>query len=739
MEQYQPALRFMEYGYIQHYRVFDFVSIGFVSKLFNMDPMSFIWASSFLNSALFSIGLYLLSYAIFRKRTVGILSVLIGSFLNTNVFRDIPLLFRSNVFMYIFLPFILYLSLLRFNPKNYKSKEVLATLSLAGTFTLIYVYLLNSQVWLNFVPKNVEFVAEWRSHVWLPMILVTSFPAWIYISYCGSIVIKKNSFMGDNLSFLVLASLFFISFMNQEYLSFILFTYIFIFFYNLTGDKKGKNVTYIIILFEFFYILFEYWSGNFLFNNQIFKILYSMLNIGPPIEVPFSFYKRFRWIFEINLTPLLRILLLLCIIILLMTRKREDILTLSLLSTAIFLYLFPEEYAYRFFKEVTVSMALVMSAGTVHLVEILLNIERARFNCRFLKLEILLSSLLAVLLLPNLIVPIYERYYVSHLGNYLVSEDEFIAAKWIRENLPVNILVISDYSTMQLLGPLANKMLPTPRSYLFDALPPSHQQTVIYIKNLLLPTLYNVSLWNLTEKKFWQLYAFGNGEYGLNLQIENQSLRITAGKGIYKCVGIRHVFNTPQNWSNVAYIYLYWYGKNTGTKWQIVISAPDDLNWFGFDFKDDFLGWKLILVPLNAFYKVGKPDRKQVSYIAIRSFNPSFNESWYLGEVGVSYLAELRINKNDITNLIKRMDTTDIRFSEVVNLPWKESSIIIVLTARTVKWLETPGIKQLDLPVDEPVDQRYLKVFLQSNRLELLYSLNSKIFIFKIKSEEKNG
>ena len=41
-EQYQPALRFMEFGYLQHYRVYDFVSLGVASQLFNIDPLSFI-------------------------------------------------------------------------------------------------------------------------------------------------------------------------------------------------------------------------------------------------------------------------------------------------------------------------------------------------------------------------------------------------------------------------------------------------------------------------------------------------------------------------------------------------------------------------------------------------------------------------------------------------------------------------------------------------------------------------
>ena len=65
-EQTQPALRFMEYGYLQHPRVYDYVSLGVTSSLYNIDPLSFVWASPFLMMAIFSVGLYFFTFSISR-------------------------------------------------------------------------------------------------------------------------------------------------------------------------------------------------------------------------------------------------------------------------------------------------------------------------------------------------------------------------------------------------------------------------------------------------------------------------------------------------------------------------------------------------------------------------------------------------------------------------------------------------------------------------------------------------
>jgi hypothetical protein len=215
-EQYQPALRFMDYGYLQHYRIYDYVSLGFVSQLFNIDPLSFIWSSTFLMSAIFSFGLYLFSFEISKSKGFALLTVLIGSFLTLNEFRDIPLLFRSNVFLYVFLPFVLYLAYKNISKKEYRLRNVALTLVFISVIVLFYVYLLESDIWSVFVPRGLANPAEWYSHVWLPTIVVTTTPILFIVGYFSKFFVKQNNFLADNTLLLMFLPFFHLAFSNIE-------------------------------------------------------------------------------------------------------------------------------------------------------------------------------------------------------------------------------------------------------------------------------------------------------------------------------------------------------------------------------------------------------------------------------------------------------------------------------------------------------------------------------------------
>jgi len=571
MEQYQPALRFMEYGYIQHYRVYDYVSLGFCSQLFNIDPLSFIWSATFLMMAIFSVGLYLFSFSLFKSRWVALMTVLIGSFLNMNVFRDIPTLFRSNVFMYVFLALALFLSYQSISRKDYKIKDVAITLTLLGAIIFLYIYLIESDIWLRFAPTNLQYIREWRSHVWIPIVLVTSAPVLFIMGHLSNFLAKKNTFMGDNLLLLMLILFFYLALMDSECIAFILFIVAFVCLHFISVNRKTSIALHFFVAIVFTFILFQRYVAELPFSNPISSVIFP--EFAKTLE-PMPFLSRFQWLFEINLTLTLRIILLLGVAVTLLCSKRENLLAVSAFSLALFFYFFPEAYAYRFFKEVTVTMACVMSVGLNYVFNALVN--RRNFYT-----AIIFSSLIVALLIPNLIIPVYQRHYNSSLGQYIISSYEYDAAKWLRENTPENSLIISDYVTMQLMSPLSNKMLPIPRSYRIQALNYSDQQAVLYIKNMLSGYFDNITL----------------------------------------C----------------------------------------------------------------ARY------------------------------------------------LIEKMDSADKRYCESVNIAWNQSNVLIILTSRTIKWLEQQGTAEIWLPPDEPVDPKFLRLFQESNSLELIYSYETKIYIFRVK------
>jgi hypothetical protein len=726
-EQYQPALRFMEHGYLQHYRIFDYVSLSFSSQLFNIDPISFIWSASFLMMAIYSVGLFLFSFSLSKSKVVALLTALVGSFLNMNVFRDIPTLFRSNVFMYIFFPLTLYLTHRSISRRNYRAKDVILTLTLLGVIVVSYVYLIESNIWQNFVPPNLQYPDEWQSHVWIPAILVTTFPIISAVGYVARLLSKKNQFLSDNASILLLTLFFFFSLINPENIAFILFTLAFIGLYFVATSRKMHILLYVFVVFVFAFILIQNFVTALPVSNPFSSVIFPQF--AGTFE-PISFSQRFQWLFETNLTAVLIIALIFGISAALFSAKRENLLVVSAFSLALFLYFSPEAFAYRLFKEMSPMMAYVISVGLVVIFGIL--VDRRKMNT-----TIFLSVLMIAVLLPNLIIPVYQRHYDSFLGQPIISDYENEAAMWLKDNTAENSLIISDFGTMQLLASLSNKMLPTARNYLAQGLSDSDQQTIWYIKELLSGSFVKNMLWDTNQSKFWETYGWGKGESSVSIdyanhQLENGALSIEVVEGNNSNVGVIHEFSETQNWSNASFFYYNWYGRNTNNTWSIIIAAPDDINWFYFSFVDSFTGWNKIEVPLAEFSQVGFPSWDNISYMAIRSSEPHLN-TWLLGEVGLYQYGTFKFDSTNLQYLVERIDSTDRRYCETEGISWKNCTTLIILTPRTLKWVQQTGISEIWFPPNQGIDPKYLDMFRTSASLELTYSLDDEIYIFKVK------
>lgn len=730
MEQCQPALRFVEHGYLQHYRVYDYISLGFCSQLFNIDPLSFIWSASFLMMALYSIGLFLFSFSVSKSRTVALLTAFIGSFLNMNVFRDIPTLFKSNVFMYVFFAPALYLSYQNISRKEYKLKDVTLTLLLIGAIFLIYEYAIYSNFWYVFVPKNVLYPEEWKSHVWIPTVVVTTLPVLFILAYLSKIFALKNPFLGDNILLLASVIFFYISLINPECIAFVFYIIAFIELYFIAKTKKAYPLLYSFIAMVFSVILFQRYVLELPVSNPISSVI--LPSFAESVDaIPFS--TRYQWLVEINLTPILRYALILGIVAILCSKKRENLMMASAFSLALFLYFFPEVYAYRFYREISPMMAYIIATGLCSVFKILVS-RKNGFS------TIIFFALVVSLLLPNLVIPIYQRHYQSPLGRYMVTEYEYLTARWLRENTPENSIILSDYVTMQLIAPLSNKLLPTARSFRIQALNENDIQTVWRIKNMLSLSLISKDLWDC-RSEFWAVYKWGEGETDvdtkyINIQgsTNNGSQVIEIIKGNYAWVGIIHKFDKEQDWSNVSSIYFFWFGKNSGNKWQILVAAPDDANWFYYTFNDNFTGWRKITIQLSQFQGVNSPSWKRISYIAYRSFNPTPN-TWFLGNVGLNHLYP-ELSYSDFDFIRQRIDTTDKRYCQYANLPWENSTILLVLTPRTVKWLKQAGISEVWLPEEGAVNPTYIEAYKKCSFLELIYSYEGKIYVFKVLQNE---
>lgn len=720
-EQTQPALRFMNYGYLQHPRVYDYVSLGITSSLFNIDPLSFIWASPLLMMFIFSVGLYLFTYGITKNMTLSFLTVFVGSFLNMNIFRDIPILFRANTILYSLLPFLLYLSYKKVSGKNYRPRDIILVFGLTAILIGFYVYLVESNFWSLFVPIDLVQPLEWKSHIWIPAITITTAPVLLLVGYVSR-TFGKNSFLNDTFPFFLFISFFCFAFQEIESIAFIFFIFIFAFFYILTRNSKARLIIYAFIILIVAFITYQNFFPQIDMLNPISSVILPQYSKSLEI-MPFAL--RFNWVFSINLSAPLVLLLILGVVVCLISKRKDYLLVSSAFLAALFLYLFPESYAYRFYKELTVVMAFVMAVGIWRLLVALSDL-RKKYS------TVIISALLITLLLPILITPIYTRYYQSSLGQSLLVEPEYLTTQWLKENTPENSIMVSDFVTMELLGTLSNRMLPIDRHYTVDGLSEESKQSLWHIKNMFAGNYLNISLENKADLNFWKSYSFGQGSIDIsqtNISGRDNisTLRIIEGNRSF--VGLIHKFTDKQDWSNASGIYIAWFGQNSSSTWQVCVAAPDDSNWFAFSFVDNFTGWKNVSAPFSSFSKVNSPDWGMISYIAIRTSNALPN-TWCVGDIGLSYLMSLRINSEEISYLKNHVTSTEQRYCQQVGLALDNVSILIVITPRTVQWANQEDISETKVPVENTVDGHYLELIKKTSCLREMYSMNNSIYVF---------
>lgn len=720
-EQTQPAIRFMEHGYLQHPRIYDYVSLGMNSRLFNIEPLSFIWASPFLMMAIFSTGLYLFTYSISKNKPFSLIAVFIGSFLNMNIFRDAPLLFKANVFLYIFLPFILYLSHKIISKKNYTTKTVIFSLSILGLLSILYVYLFESNIWSIFVPSNLAYPLEWRSHVWIPSITVLTVPLILLITLFSKKFVK-NLFL-DDVFFLIFIPFFFFSFQNSEAIAFnfFIFGFILLFFINRT---RFRPMLYLFVVSVFVFVLYQIFVTELAISNPISSILLPSYSSSAEI-IPFS--SRLNWIFEINLSIILVIILIFGIVVSLLSKRQKNLFIISVFSFALLLYLFPESFAYRFYRELTIITAFVLAIGIWRIFVALSDLKRKSSAFLF-------SLLLIVLLLPSLITPVYERYSQTSMGQSLVSESEYFASQWLKENTAENSIIVSDFETIQLLGTLANKILPVNRNYLLENLNDESTQTLWRIKHMFVSNYQSYSLDPEFNPQFWKAYSFGKGSIdiettNITLSENNKAIRITDGNK--SVAGLIHRFPEIQDWNNITGIYINWLGKNTNSTWQICIAAPDDSNWFAYSFVDNFEGWANVTASFSSFIKVGSPTWSTISYVAIRTSNAVPN-TWIFKDVGLRYIDSISIDPEEIAYIRNQITSTEQRFCQQVGLSLENPPVLIVLSSRTIQWLKQEGIEQSISKLKEPTDITYIDLIRKTHTLNEIYSLNNQIYIFKV-------
>jgi len=111
----------------------------------------------------------------------------------------------------------------------------------------------------------------------------------------------------------------------------------------------------------------------------------------------------------------------------------------------------------------------------------------------------------------------------------------------------------------------------------------------------------------MSKQTFWNSSSWGEGNIGTPIMSDivdvvksgYMSLKIEIPPGNNSRANIFHKFSSIQDWSKNEYIILQFYGQCTNKAIEFVIKdAKGKKQWW--IFKDEFLGWKQLTIPLNS-------------------------------------------------------------------------------------------------------------------------------------------
>ena len=490
----QPALRIIEHGYMTLAgRWPEYLLTALSCMIFNCEPMSFNWVLPFVLGPLYSIGLYLLSYRLFNNRAVSIFTALFGAFLNigssyqTFFFDQFIANPRSNTILYSIFPLTLFFVDKELSSRNYKAKDVALSLLTLVTALLILYFPLET-AW--FRATSLGLPVGFRVQIIKPAVM-------LFAPFMGFIVSKilRNDFAKANFQRLFLIALTFELFHETECLLFIATIILYVLLRQFIGArillklpahkiKYSVSPMHLIVAFTFLFVFLQ-WIGylNIYNTNPISSVINPAYKLPEPGNL---FLGKRRWFEDAN-SPVILSLLIIGSTLMIFSKKQKELFLVTMLSLTLLIYFLPDFWTYRAYKEFSPFIALVLANSVYSIYKLTVSVS-TQFGFGHIKKYVTLFyvSVMLVILIPNLVSPVCARFSFSPPGKQsytLIADYEYETAEWLRKYTPENARIISDFRTIVLITPLANKLWLTSRSMSVGGLSEYDKGLVLYIKN----------------------------------------------------------------------------------------------------------------------------------------------------------------------------------------------------------------------------------------------------------------
>ena len=469
---YHATVRLLEDGYVTLvWRWVEFIIPGIVCPLLNLDPLYFIAVAPFSMMILYTAGIYLLSYSLFKKPKIAFIAVLLSIFINIgstpiSLFIDNwAYVYRSNTILASVFPLSLFLmQRVKAREKFNRIKFLILSFLLLSVTLLFYVFFNTSWIHVENFGLPVGFLGYY-------VFPIVSFSIFVIMFFLASSFKDKKTIFTSAILVILLLTTFLMHYAEAVLFGLLLSLFCFL---CLLPTRQKKFFSFLMVYTTLLFCILQ--------ARGIISRSLGLLVLTKPLPSAYlktGFDDKWNLFFDTvhpYNTYLLLVLLAINVVFVLL-EKNDDNLTISSSMWAMLLFFFlPEFFTYRGYHILTPLMGITFayiinelgqrasSFFTKSRKRLIVKVGSYTYKLKSIRAGFspygLTVVLLLVLVFPLLFLPFYSRYSFfpegSESNSYFADYDYQVTA-WIKENAPKNAIILSDYFSMKMYQGLSSR------------------------------------------------------------------------------------------------------------------------------------------------------------------------------------------------------------------------------------------------------------------------------------------
>jgi len=474
----QPALRMINSGVVKSLaRSIGFLYIGPSCSIFNVDPSYFVYSGTLILTAIYAIGIYFLTYKFSNNIFISLMSGIVGIFINISPYfhNMIIYVFKYNQIITSLNPWIILMITENIEKKYCSLKKTILFIIIISIITFS-LFMLDSINFAKFIITSLN-ISKNFFDLFLKNLLLLSFPLLSLIIDFKLKDLPISAFLLALISTILLYTVPPIALIHiSSYL-------LFIFLDQIIKRKKGKVILGVFSGMLFFFIILVW--------TEIWKHSISISNIYTP---SFIEYSTIQWAKKTNFiegnSNILIILSIIGLVLMLFSKNRYNVLSLSMFSYTSFLYFFPDYNMKRALNLITPFMAISISQTVFMLYKKIIDkfsyYFKSHLHKKYTLINMIVLFFILIIVMSSLPYPLYTKFSrykpLSKTGSNM-TQYEYEAAVWLRENTNETEVILSDYWTMMLLNQISNKIWTIGPSMEVQYLPEENNDFLFYLKH----------------------------------------------------------------------------------------------------------------------------------------------------------------------------------------------------------------------------------------------------------------